>query len=115
MQNYIAQKRVTLVLQVLTIMHAACLVCLYREAIRLTSPQAGVGLYTNLGALLMGSGRIADCLTALQTGIDLAHEHQQTDSALVRCCSASACCLLQLSIRAHPAATSVKCLQVYHL
>ena len=66
----------------------------YREAIRLTSPQAGVGLYTNLGALLMGSGRIADCLTALQTGIDLAHEHHQTDSALVRC--SSDCCLLTL-------------------
>ncbi len=56
----------------------------YREAIRLTSPRAGIGLYTNLGALLMGSGRIDDCLTALQTGIALAHEHKQTDSNLVQ-------------------------------
>ncbi len=56
----------------------------YREAIRLTSPRAGIGLYTNLGALLMGSGRIDDCLTALQTGIALAHEHKLTDSNLVQ-------------------------------
>ncbi len=56
----------------------------YREAIRLTSPRAGIGLYTNLGALLMGSGRIDACLTALQTGIALAHEHKLTDSNLVQ-------------------------------
>ncbi len=56
----------------------------HREAIRLASPQAGMGLYTNLGALLMGSGRIDDCLTALQTGIALAHKYKQTDSNLVQ-------------------------------
>ncbi len=32
----------------------------------------------------MGSGRIDDCLTALQTGIALAHEHKLTDSNLVQ-------------------------------
>ena len=57
--------------------------CMRREAIRLASPRSGMGLHTNLGALLMGSGRIDDCLTALQTGIALAHEHMQTDSNLV--------------------------------
>lgn len=49
-----------------------------------------MGLYTNLGALLMGSGRIDDCLTALQTGIALAHEYQQTDSNLVQLLSTGA-------------------------
>ncbi|KAL3144289.1 hypothetical protein ABBQ32_004053 [Trebouxia sp. C0010 RCD-2024] len=54
----------------------------YREAIRLTSSQQHMGMYTNLGALLMGSGQIDGCLAALNRAIALAHQYQQTDSYL---------------------------------
>lgn len=68
---------------------------LYREAIRLTSPRQRMGLYTNLGALLMGSGQIDDCLKALKQAIELALEYKQTDSYLVclffLCSSVSNC------------------------
>nr|QIG37617.1 sulfotransferase-like protein [Trebouxia lynnae] len=54
----------------------------YREAIRLTTPQQRMGLYTNLGALLMGSDHIDDCLAALKQALALALEYRQTDSYL---------------------------------
>lgn len=63
---------------------------MHREAIRLTSSQQHMGLYTNLGALLMGSGQLDECLAALNKAIALAHEYQQTDSYLVHvtdCCA----------------------------
>lgn len=56
---------------------------MHREAIRLTSPKQHMGLYTNLGALLMTSGQIDGCLIALNTAIALAYEYKQTDSYLV--------------------------------
>lgn len=55
----------------------------HREAIRLTSPKQHMGLYTNLGALLMTSGQINSCLVALNKSIALAYEYKQTDSYLV--------------------------------
>ena len=42
-----------------------------------------MGLYTNLGALLMGSDHIDDCLAALKQALALALEYRQTDSYLV--------------------------------
>lgn len=55
----------------------------HREAIRLTSAKQHMGLYTNLGALLMTSGQIDACLVALNKAITLAYEYKQTDSYLV--------------------------------
>ena len=49
-----------------------------------------MGLYTNLGALLMSSGQIDSCLAALNKAIALAHEYKQTDSYLVTFCAAGA-------------------------
>ena len=56
---------------------------LCREVIRLAPAHATVGVYTNLGALLMGAGQLEDCLLALHTSIALAKQYQQTDSPLV--------------------------------
>lgn len=42
-----------------------------------------MGIYTNLGALLLGSGRVDACLEALHTSIALANQYKQTDSSLV--------------------------------
>ena len=55
-----------------------------RDTIRLAPEFATVGVYTNLGALLMGAGQIENCLQALHTSIALAKQYQQTDSPLVR-------------------------------
>lgn len=64
---------------------------MHREAIRLTSSQQHMGMYTNLGALLMGSGQIDGCLAALNRAIALAHQYQQTDSYLVHLTGSRAC------------------------
>lgn len=52
-----------------------------------------MGLYTNLGALLMSSGQIDDCLEALNKAISLAYQYMQTDSYLVKFCAAGCRCL----------------------
>lgn len=54
-----------------------------REVIRLAPEHSTMGVYTNLGALLMGAGRLSDCLPVLHAGIAIAKQYEQTTTPLV--------------------------------